>query len=60
MKRYSSYCKAPDCPFNDCERHTSRNVRHKEAYDFRGTCDEYAQYIVSKLNRILSQKDQKW
>ena len=56
MKRYSSYCKAKDCPFYDCERHTSKNIRKKEAYDYRGTCDEYAQYMVDKMNKILDSR----
>lgn len=56
MKRFSSYCTCIMCPITECERHYTKNVKHEEAYDFRGTCPEFRQYIVDEMNKMPRKK----
>lgn len=56
MKLIKSYCSNKNCPFDECERHHVNNKNGSREFNFEGTCPEYHEYFMKKLNERLKKK----
>ena len=49
-----TYCVNSDCPFKNCERHLSKNIKGKgyvSVANFDGVCRRYISYLADEITQ---------